>query len=68
MVFFNTNRVLSFQTFIPANKETGLAVDSKSQPEQIRAVDYSRFVARLGTVSTREMAELEEALQLHLGI
>jgi mRNA interferase MazF len=63
----NTSRVLAFQTFLPA-AETGLTGDSKSQPEQVRALDVRRFGAVVGRLPVHLMLELDEALRLHLGL
>jgi mRNA interferase MazF len=45
---------------------TGLRVDSKAQAEQVRSVTVERIGPVLGRVPPQLMAELDEALRLHL--
>ena len=61
----NTATIYPFQVFLPA-ATTGLAVDSKAQAEQIRSVATERLRRRIGRLSSAELAELDEALRLHL--
>lgn len=61
----NVERVLMFQVFMPADR-TGLHKDSKAQAEQIRTLDVSRIGAVLGVVPPDLMAEVDEALRIHL--
>lgn len=61
----NVTRVLPFQTLLPA-ESTGLRVDSKAQAEQVRSVAVERVGPAVGRVPARVMAELDEALRLHL--
>lgn len=61
----NVERVLMFQVFMPADR-TGLHKDSKAQAEQIRTLDISRIGAVLGVVPPDLMAEVDEALRIHL--
>jgi len=63
----STARVYPFQVLLPA-AETGLRTDSKAQAEQVRAVAVERVGARLGTLPAGLMAELGEALRLHLAL
>ncbi|GEA81583.1 type II toxin-antitoxin system PemK/MazF family toxin [Cellulomonas uda] len=63
-----TGRVLSFQTLVPADPETGLDHASKAQPEQVRAVDVSRFVARVGSLGREHVAAIDEGLTTHLAL
>lgn len=58
-------RVFSFQTLLPA-AATGLRVDSKAQAEQIRSVSIERIGPALGHMPTELMAELDDAVRLHL--
>jgi mRNA interferase MazF len=58
-------RIYPFQVLLPA-ATTGLAVDSKAQAEQIRAVAAQRLRRRIGRVSPAELARLDDALRLHL--
>ncbi|NLT28934.1 MAG: type II toxin-antitoxin system PemK/MazF family toxin [Propionibacterium sp.] len=59
------NRVFPFQVILPA-EDTGLSADSKAQAEQVRAVDVDRIGAAIGRVPVHLMAELDDALRLHL--
>jgi mRNA interferase MazF len=61
----NVSRIYSFQTLLPA-EVTGLQVDSKAQAEQVRAVSLERLGAVVGRVPAALMADLDEALRLHL--
>ena len=63
----NIDHVYPFQTLLPAD-ETGLAVDSKAQAEQVRSVAVERVGAPIGTVPFRLMDQLDEALRLHLDL
>ena len=63
----NVARVFPFQTLL-SSKVTGLRVDSKAQAEQVRSLDYVRIGAVLGRVPAEVMAELDEALRLHLAL
>lgn len=59
--------VFPFQVLLPAAR-SGLAVDSKAQAEQVRSVNVQRVGARIGLVPHALMAELDEALRLHLAL
>lgn len=63
----NTEKVYLFQTLLLKDR-TGLKKDSKAQSEQIRALDVSRVGPQLGMVPPDLMREIDEALQLHLGL
>lgn len=63
----NTTRVLPFQVLLPA-ASTGLDLDSKAQAEQVRTVAVARIVRPLGWVPAELIAEIDEALRLHLAL
>lgn len=63
----NTTRVYSFQVLMPVGM-AGLEADSKAQAEQVRALDVSRLVSRLGVVPPPVLGRVERALRLHLGL
>jgi len=63
----NIERIYPFQTMLPASG-TGLPRDSKAQSEQVRSVDVARVGARLGTVPGTIMAQIDEALRVHLAL
>ena len=58
-------RVYPFQVAL-ASEESGLRVDSKAQAEQVRSVSVERVGPVVGRVPTTLMAELDDALRLHL--
>jgi mRNA interferase MazF len=61
----NVTRIFPFQVFLPA-ATTGLAGDSKAQAGQIRSVAAERLGRLIGRLSPTELAELDDALRLHL--
>jgi mRNA interferase MazF len=63
----NVERVYPFQVLLTA-QTTGLAKDSKAQAEQVRSVAVERVGDRIGTLSGAGLAELDEALRIHLAL
>ena len=63
----NISRLYPFQVLLPA-AITGLGRDSKAQAEQIRSVSIDRLGARLGELDAILLADLDEALRLHLAL
>jgi mRNA interferase MazF len=63
----STERVYPFQVLLPA-RVTGLHRDSKAQAEQVRSVAVERTGRRVGQLSAALMAELDQALRVHLGL
>jgi mRNA interferase MazF len=63
----NVTHVYPFQVLLPAS-ECGLPSDSKAQAEQVRSVAIERVGRRVGQLSAPLMAELEDALRLHLAL
>ncbi|ACZ31330.1 transcriptional modulator of MazE/toxin, MazF [Xylanimonas cellulosilytica DSM 15894] len=61
-------RVPPFQALVPAEPGNGLDHDSKAQAEQVRAVDVSRMVARVGTLRSEHVGAVDDALITHLGL
>jgi mRNA interferase MazF len=61
----NVENIYPFQVLVSAGT-TGLAADSKAQAEQIRSVATQRLQRRIGVVSADELAQLDDALRLHL--
>ena len=64
----NVNRVLPFQVLLPLSETNGLDIDSKVQAEQFRAIDVRYVGARIGALSREQLAALDDALRLHLGL
>lgn len=63
----NTARVYDFQVLLPA-REAGLPRDSKAQAEQVRTVSLTRVSSIVGWLGAERMAEIDEALRLHLAL
>jgi mRNA interferase MazF len=63
----STERVYPFQVLLPASL-TGLARDSKAQAEQVRSVAVERIGACVGQLPTASLAELDQALRVHLSL
>jgi mRNA interferase MazF len=63
----NVARILPFQTLLDPGT-TGLARSSKTQAEQVRSIDVRRLGTRIGQLPPAAIAELDEALRLHLGL
>lgn len=63
----HVERVYPFQVILTA-RETGLAADSKAQAEQIRSIAVSRIGRRVGQLPAAVMADLDEAIRLHLAL
>lgn len=61
------NKIYPFQVLLQA-AETGLREDSKAQAEQVRSVSVQRLGARIGLVPIAVMAEIDDALRLHLAL
>jgi mRNA interferase MazF len=61
----NVAHVFPFQVLLPA-EVSGLRVDSKAQAEQVRAISVERLGPPLGRLPASVMAELDQALRLHL--
>lgn len=60
-------RIYPFQVLLGA-QATGLPRDSKAQAEQVRSVAVERIGERIGAVTGAELAELDDALRLHLAL
>ncbi len=63
----SVRRVQPFQVLLTA-ADTGLPVTSKAQAEQVRAIAVERLGDHIGSLTAEVMAELDEALRLHLGL
>ncbi|MGI8729852.1 MAG: type II toxin-antitoxin system PemK/MazF family toxin [Solirubrobacteraceae bacterium] len=61
----NVTRVLRFQVLLPAD-HAGIRVDSKAQCEQVRSIAVERLGPVLSSLPRPIMADVEEALRLHL--
>jgi len=63
----NTGRIYPFQVWLPASL-TGLPRDSKAQAEQVRSVAVERIGTRVGQLPSALIAELDQALRVHLSL
>lgn len=63
----NVTTTFPFQVRLDA-ATTGLDRDSKAQAEQVRSVDVQRIGARLAVLDQELIAELDDALRLHLAL
>jgi mRNA interferase MazF len=63
----NTERIFPFQVLLPAT-ETGLDHDSKAQAELLKAVDVERIYNRVGSVNLELLAQVDDAIRVHLGL
>lgn len=63
----NLERIYPFQVLLAA-EATGLVRDSKAQAEQVRSVAVERVGERIGVLTSADLAELDEALRIHLAL
>jgi mRNA interferase MazF len=63
----NVTQVFPFQVLLPA-RECGLPNDSKAQAEQVRSVAIERIGRLVGQVPPSLLADLDDALRLHLAL
>jgi mRNA interferase MazF len=63
----NVERIHPFQVLLQS-AATGLQRDSKAQAEQVRSVAVERIGTRVAVVPPSVMAQLDEALRLHLSL
>lgn len=63
----NLERVYPFQVLLSA-QATGLARDSKAQAEQVRSVAVERIGEAIGMLTSTDIADLDEALRIHLAL
>ena len=63
----NTEVVHPFQVMLDA-ASTGLRLDSKAQAEQIRSVDVKRIGSPVGMMPLDLLAQIDDAMRLHLGL
>jgi mRNA interferase MazF len=63
----SSQRIYPFQVLLP-RREVGLARDSKAQAEQMRSVSVERVGRKVGSVPVELMADLDDALRLHLAL
>ena len=63
----NTEKMYPFETLLC--KGTGnLPKDSKAKADQIRTLDKSRIVTRIGNLDSKRVEEIESAIKIHLAL
>jgi len=62
------DRAREFQPIIEPEPHNGLTHRSKAQAEQIRSIDVSRLVRRIGYLDAEKLTEVSDALALHLAL
>jgi mRNA interferase MazF len=60
-----TEKVFPFEVFLPKGAGN-LPKDSKAKADQIRTLDQTRLVSRIGLISAQDMARAEMAIKIHL--
>ena len=63
----NLDKIYPFEVFLPKGSGN-LPKDSKVKADQIRTLDKARLVKRIGKLGDDEIAEIEKAVRLHLGV
>ena len=63
----NINNIYPFDLLLNKN-ETGLAKDSKAKCNQIRTIDKSRFIKKIGGLTSELKNKIEKPLLIHLGL
>lgn len=63
----NVDRIYPFHVLLTA-ETTGPDRDSKAQAEQLRSVAVERVGERIGLLTSTDLAELDEALRIHLAL
>jgi mRNA interferase MazF len=63
----NVEKVFAFQVLV-RGADVGLPCDSKAQAEQVRSIDQTRLTEFIGTLPAATLAELDDALRLHLAL
>ncbi len=58
----NVTRVYPYQVIVKPSRQNGLSKDSKVLPEQVKSVDRSRLVKKIGVLEGPALAELETKL------
>lgn len=63
----NTRSLYPFQVLLQP-EGTGLGIQSKAQAEQVRSISVTRAVRQLGWADAEILAQLDEALRVHLSL
>ena len=63
----NLDKIYPFEVFLPKGRGN-LPKDSKVKADQIRTLDKARLVKRIGKLGDDEIAEIDKAIRVHLGV
>ena len=63
----NVRAIYPFQTLLP-QEETGLPTTCKAQAEQVRSISTHRLVRQIAELTAELMAQVDDALRLHLSL
>jgi mRNA interferase MazF len=63
----NLGKIYPFVVFL-AKGSGNLPKDSKVKADQIRMIDKTRFLSQIGKLRADEVAEIEKAIMIHLGL
>jgi len=63
----NLQRIYPFEVFVPKGSGN-LPKDSKIKADQIRTLDKTRIIKRIGKLNTTEMVQIEIAMKIHLAL
>jgi len=63
----NTSRIFSFEVLLPQGVAS-LPKDSKAKADQIRTLDKSRLLKRIGVLPASYISLVEKAIKIHLGL
>ena len=63
----NTSKIYPFEVFLPEG--TGnLPKNSKVKADQIRTLDKTRLIKKIGELEQKDISEIERAMKIHLGM
>jgi mRNA interferase MazF len=63
----NLEKIYPFEVFL-AKGSGNLPKDSKVKVDQIRTIDKARVLTQIGKLKANEVAEIETAIRIHLGL
>lgn len=63
----NLDKIYPFEVFLPQGSGN-LPKDSKVKADQIRTTDKARIIKLIGEVKKNQIADIEKAIKIHLGL
>lgn len=63
----NVSKICPFEVFLPQGCGN-LPKNSKVKADQIRSLDKTRLAKQIGKLGQREIAEINKAIEIHLGL